>query len=71
MKKWYAVMTDREDNDWGTGSFTLSEATKMCKEINNENERNGFTRDGYIAVIDNSTDNPVCIEELDENGLTI
>lgn len=71
MKKWYAVMTDREDNDWGIGSYELSEATKMCKDINNENERNGFGREGYIAVIDNSTDNPVCVEELDENGLTI
>lgn len=67
MKKWYAVMTDKEDNDWGTGSFELSEATKKCKEFNNENERNGFPREAYIAVIEND----VCVEELDENGLTI
>ena len=26
MKYWYAVMMDREDNDWGFGSFDLDEA---------------------------------------------
>lgn len=67
MKKWYAVLTDREDSDWGIGSFELSEATKKCKEFNNENERNGFPRESYIAVIEND----VCIEELDEDGLII
>ena len=67
MKKWYAVLTDREDSNWGTGSFELSEAIKKCKEFNNENERNGFPREAYIAVIEND----VCIEELDEDGLII
>ena len=57
MKKWYAVMADREDNDWGYGSHDLNEAKQMLKDAENE--------DGYIAVIEND----VCIEELTQDEL--
>jgi len=29
---WYAVMMDREDNDWGTGSYDLEEAIAMVRK---------------------------------------
>lgn len=62
MKKlWYAVMSDREDNDWGTGSFKLDEAKAMARKY----------PDGYIAVIDanyddagKATTDGVCVEEI-------
>ena len=57
MKKWYAVMADREDSDWGYGSHDLSEAKQMLKDAEYE--------DGYIAVIEND----VCIEELTQEQL--
>lgn len=65
MKKklWYAVLSDRDDNDWGTGSFVLSEAIAMLKR--------DYPVDGLIAVIDgdydedgNATTDPVCVEEI-------
>ena len=63
MKYWYAVMMDREDNDWGTGSFDLDEAKAMV--------RADYPEDGYIAVIDanydedgNATTDGECIEEI-------
>lgn len=61
MKYWYAVMMDREDNDWGTGSFDLDTAKEMARKYEN----------GYIAVIDanydedgNPTTDGECIEEI-------
>jgi len=57
MKKWYAVMADREDSDWGYGSHDLNEAKQMLKDAEYE--------DGYIAVIEND----VCIEELTKDEL--
>lgn len=51
---WYAVMMNNEDDDWGTGSYDLAEAKEMVKEY----------EEGYIAVIDNSTSNPVCVDEI-------
>ena len=54
-KKWYAVMLNRKDDDWGTGSFDFEEAQKMV--VNNTTEHQ---RDGYIAVIEND----VCVEEI-------
>ena len=62
MKYWYAVMMDREDNDWGTGSFDIAEA--KAKAIT-------MGCDAYIAVIDggydaqgNATTDPVCVDEI-------
>lgn len=60
-KLWYAVMMDREDNDWGDGSFDLDEAKAMAREY----------EEGYIAVIDanydengNATTDGLCVEEI-------
>lgn len=55
---WYAVMRDLEDNDWGTGSFDLDEATQRVKQMRADGEP-----DAYIAVIDNG-DDPVCVDEI-------
>lgn len=56
-KLWYAVLMDKDDNDWGYGSFNEEEAYKMVKP---------FIKDGgYIAVIDDSND-PICIKEIHE-----
>lgn len=57
MAKWYAVMSDREDNDWGYGSHDLSEAKQMLKDAEYE--------DGYIAVIEND----ICTAELTQDEL--
>lgn len=51
--RWYAVMRDRQDDDWGYGSHDLEEAKGMLAEYG--------TDDGYIAVIEND----VCIQELE------
>lgn len=55
MKKWYAVMKDNDDTDWGFGSFDLDEAMDMVKPY--------IVDGGYIAVIDDGND-PVCIDEI-------
>ena len=62
MKYWYAVLSDDEDNDWGTGSFDRSEAEKMLA-------KHPY---GQIAVIDgdydedgNPTSDPICVEVID------
>lgn len=54
-KIWYAVMSDLEDNDWGTGSFDYDEALEMVKSF--------IPNGGYIAVIDDG-DDPICIDEI-------
>lgn len=61
MKYWYAVMMDREDTDWGTGSFDLAEAKAMASKY----------PEAFIAVIDanydedgNATTDGECIEEI-------
>ena len=53
MKYWYAVMTDKEDTDWGYGSYNLVEAEEMVRKF----------PEGYIAIIDESSD-PICVGEL-------
>ena len=52
--RWYAVMKDREDMDWGYGSFDLDKAKKMASDY----------PEGYIAVIQGGPD-PVCIERIE------
>ena len=47
---WYAILTDREDNDWGCGSFDYDEAVEMAK----------FRDCTIIAVIDGEE----CIDEI-------
>lgn len=34
MKKWYAVVMDEHDNDWGTGAESVDEALEMAKAMN-------------------------------------
>ena len=53
---WYAVLRDREDNDWGYGSRNRNEAERMALEMG---------KDAYIAVI-NDGDDPICIEEINQ-----
>ena len=55
---WYAVMQDRQDDDWGTGSRDLEEAKRMCRSYGPE---------AYIAVIDESNDDPICVEEITQD----
>ncbi len=55
MKLWYAVMRNRDDNDWGYGSHDLDKAKKMALNLGDP--------EAYIAVIDDG-DDPVCIDEI-------
>ena len=68
MKKWYAVMRDNEDTDWGTGSTRLREAAKMVRKMRREGDE-----EAHIAVIDITSDDTnaqVCIDEIrDVRGL--
>lgn len=57
--KWYAVLKDNEDNDWGTGSYDLEEAKQMVKKSKQ------FYPDAFIAVIEEGND-PICVEEIKE-----
>ena len=54
---WYAVQTDRED-DWGTGSYDREKALEMARKLRGDHP------DALVAVIDNRTSNPVCVEEI-------
>lgn len=53
---WYAVLRDREDNDWGYGSHNRNEAEKMARNMG---------PDAYIAVIEDG-DDPICVEEISQ-----
>ena len=59
MKKWYAVMADRDDRDWGYGSENLEEAKQMVREMESDT--------AYIAVIDVTDGDPICIAEIEQN----
>lgn len=48
---WYAVLMDRDDTDWGTGSRNLDEAREMAARMGAS----------LIAVIDDGPD-PVCVK---------
>lgn len=54
---WYAVQTDPTD-DWSTGSFDLDEAKSMARNLRKDHP------DALIAVIDNTLENPFCIDEI-------
>lgn len=43
---WYAVMRDREDNDWGYGSYDLDEAKAMARKM-----RDNGNEDAYIDIV--------------------
>lgn len=61
MKLWYAVLRDREDNDWGYGSYSRHEAERMALEMGT---------DAYIAVIEEGND-PVCVEEISQENFEV
>ena len=48
---WYAVMKDREDDDWGTGSFSREEAERMALD---------YGKNAYIAIVQEAED-PLCV----------
>ena len=61
---WYAIETDEDDNDWGTGSFDWDEAVEMAKSYGCK----------FIAKIDggydeqgHETTDPICVS-LYESG---
>lgn len=59
-KNWYAVLNNRDDNDWGTGSFDWSEAVKMAKSRGCEmiaEIDGGYDEDGH------ETADPICVAE--------
>lgn len=56
---WYALMKDRNDTDWGTGTRNKQEAIEMAKAW----RQDGY-QESYIAVIDESGNEPMCIEEI-------
>ena len=57
-KKFYAVLVDREDSDFGYGSYNLDEAIEMVKF------RKDVYPDAYIGVIEMGTD-PICVDEIE------
>lgn len=57
-KLWYAVMRDKEDTDWGTGSYNYNEARDKALEY-----RANGDPDAYIAVIKEGFDS-VCVDEI-------
>lgn len=60
MKKWYAVMRDNADSDWGYGSHNKREAAKMVRKMRREGHP-----EAYIAVIDKNGNEPIiCIGEI-------
>ena len=67
-KKWYAVLENDDDQDWGKGSESLNEAKEMAREWIAE----GYT-ETHIAVIDVDDDDPFCVavirsDEFDDWG---
>ncbi|MBQ7344499.1 MAG: hypothetical protein IJW45_00365 [Oscillospiraceae bacterium] len=60
---WYAVMMDDTDDDWGVGSYDLTEAEEKVAAYKEQ----GYT-DAYIAVIDEGTADdpadPICIDVI-------
>lgn len=48
--KWYAVMMDDEDIDWGTGSYNKNEALKMLHRMEAD----------HIDIVEDN-DDPICI----------
>ena len=60
---WYAVLMDKNDNDWGYGSYDRAEAVTMAKNLKGDHP------DAFIAVIDNHRmSDPVCVDEIRDLG---
>ena len=62
MRTWYAVLSDADDTDWGTGSHSFGTAKWMLADAGYE--------DGRIAVI-NIEGDPVCEKILTREELGI
>lgn len=56
---WYAAMTGNGDSDWGTGSYDINETIAKVREW-----RKDGLEDAYVAVIDISGNEPMCVEEI-------
>lgn len=56
---WYAVLRGAGDTDWGTGSHDLDEALAMAREW-----REDGWEDAYVAEIDMSGSEPMCVDEI-------
>lgn len=54
---WYAVMKNREDTDWGTGSDDFDKAKAMAARLRADHP------EAFVLVIDVSGD-PVVVEEI-------
>lgn len=61
MATWYAVMRDRDDNDWGYGADDLRKAERMALDMGPES---------YIAVIEDG-DDPTCVKEITKDEFEI
>ena len=59
MKKYYTVLRDNDDNDWGYGSYNKRTAAKMVRDL----RKSGYP-DAYIAVIEGSAADAVCTAEI-------
>ena len=55
VKRWYAAVMDREDNDWGHGSHDLEEAKKMARKLG----------EGSLVIEIADGDDPVAVREID------
>lgn len=56
---WYAVLLNEEDNDWGTGSYGISEACRMLRNV----RESGYAG-ARIAVVNVGENDPVCVDEI-------
>lgn len=63
--KWYAVMKDENDTDWGYGSFRKKEAAKMVRDL----KKKGYDN-AYIEVVITIDGIGTCVEKIyDVKGL--
>ena len=57
MAKWYAFQQDREDNDWGDGTYSWDEAVAWLEEQHADGND-----EAIVATIEEG-DEPVCVDE--------
>lgn len=60
---WFAIMNDKEYDDWGTGSRDIDEALQMARDQLEDYPET------YIAVIDDDEDNPLCIDTIETDEI--
>ena len=54
---WYALLVDEDDDDWGTGTRSYSNALEWLRNLQKEKPN------AYIAVIADG-DDPICIDTI-------